>query len=94
MREQHERLVHEDRNEYASTYDNFIESIFLSPSHMSIGIQLADIVAGAIWRFYEKNDNRWINLIKSAFRTNKQGGIDGFGVARFPKREWKGPIIN
>lgn len=93
MREQHERLVRETGKD-TSTYDNFIESIFLSPSHMSIGIQLADIVAGAIWRFYEKNDDRWLNLIKPVFRTNKRGVIDGYGVARFPKREWEGPIIN
>ena len=53
---------------------------------MSVGIQLADMVAGAVWRFYEKNDNRWLDLIKPAFRTDKQGIIDGFGVARFPKR--------
>ena len=93
MREQHERLVRETQNQYTSAYNNFIESIFLSPSHMSIGIQLADMVAGAVWRFYEKNDSRWLDLIKSAFRTNKQGVIDGFGLARFPKQEWTGPII-
>lgn len=93
MREQHERLVRETKNEYTSTYKNFIESIFLSPSHMSIGIQLADMIAGAIWRFYGKNDDRWLNLIRSAFRTGRQGKIDGYGVARFPKTGWTGQII-
>ena len=35
-----------------------------------------------------------VNLIKPVFRTNKRGTIDGYGVARFPKREWEVPIIN
>lgn len=93
LREQHERLVREAGRD-TSTYGNFIESIFLSPSHMSIGIQLADMVAGAIWRFHEHNDDTCLNLIKPSFRTSKSGKIDGYGVARFPKRGWTGPIIS
>jgi len=92
MREQHERLVRDSRI-YTSTYSNFIESIFFSPSHMSVGIQLADMVAGAIWRFHEHGDRTWLDLIKPAFRTDKRGTIDGFGLARFPKAGWTGPII-
>ena len=33
-----------------SRYDNLVELLFLQPSHQSIGIQLADLVAGAVWR--------------------------------------------
>ena len=92
MREQHERLVRET-NQNTSVYGNFIESIFLSPSHMSVGIQLADMVAGAVWRFYEKGDDTWLNLIKPAFRTDKRGKIDGYGLVRFPKTGWEGAIV-
>lgn len=92
MREQHERLVREV-SRYTSTYTCFIESIFFSPSHMSVGIQLADMVAGAIWRYHEHDDSTWLDLIKTAFRTNRHGTIDGFGVARFPKRGWTGPTV-
>ena len=60
---------------------------------MSVGIQLADMVAGAIWRYHEHGDSTWLDLIKSAFRTNRHGTIDGFGIARFPKRGWTGPTI-
>ena len=93
MREQHERLIRETAK-YTSTYGNFIESLFLSPSHMSIGIQLADMIAGAVWRFHEHDDDTWLNVIKPAFRTDKNGEIDGFGVARFPKQGWEGPIVS
>ena len=55
FRLQHDRLVRET-GQYTSTYGNFIEGIFLSPSQMSVGIQLADMVAGAVWRFHEINE--------------------------------------
>ena len=92
LREQHERLVRDERM-FTTTYKNFIESIFFSPSHMSVGIQLADMVAGAIWRYHEHGDDTWLNLIRPAFRTNGRGVIDGYGVARFPKAGWSGPIV-
>ena len=93
MREQHERLVRESR-QYTANYEHFVESIFLAPSHMSVGIQFADMIAGAIWRFHEYGDDRWINQIKGSFRTNpKKTAIDGYGIARFPKRGWTGPVL-
>ena len=92
MREQHERLVRE-ASRYTSTYTYFIESIFFAPSHMSVGIQLVDMVAGAIWRYHEHGDSTWMDLIEPAFRTDPHGRIDGFGVARFPKRGWTGPTV-
>lgn len=92
MREQHERLVREGRV-YTSTYENFIESIFFAPSHMSIGIQFADMAAGAIWRYYEHQDDYWLNAIRSSFRKSGTGLIDGFGIARFPKQGWTGPVV-
>src|SRR5690606_4571137 len=49
MRQQHQRLVG-TTNPYSSNYLNLIEGLFLAPSHMSVGIQFADMVAGAIWR--------------------------------------------
>lgn len=92
MRMRHERLVRESRM-YTSTYENFVESIFLCPSHMSVGIQFADMVAGAMWRFHEHGDSRWFDVIKPTFRTDRAGTIDGYGVARFPKAGWRGPVV-
>ncbi len=48
-------------------YPNLIEGLFFSPSHHSIGIQMADLVSGAIFRFYEKQDDRWYTIIKRNF---------------------------
>jgi len=92
MREHHERLVSQTTR-FTSTYSNFVETIFFSPSHMSAGMQLADMVAGAVQRYFEHNDDQWIKQIQPSFRTNpKTGGIDGYGIARFPKNGWTGPI--
>ncbi|MFQ5608402.1 MAG: DUF3800 domain-containing protein, partial [Candidatus Zixiibacteriota bacterium] len=93
MRTQHERLVREDRK-YTSTYGNFVESLFFSPSHMSIGIQLADMIAGAIWRRFQHDDERYFNQIRNSFRRSPSGKTDGFGIVRFPKSTWTGPEIN
>lgn len=71
-----------------STYSNLVESLFLQQSHMSVGIQLADMVAGAVWRQYERADGRWFNLIQPTLRTNAQGNITGYGIIKVPKAGW------
>ena len=91
MRTQHQRLVEENRL-FTSTYGNLIEGLFLTPSHLSVGVQLSDMVAGAIGRRFEANDDRWYSQIVSAIRKSPTGKVDGFGIARFPKQGWTGPI--
>jgi Protein of unknown function (DUF3800) len=91
MRIQHQRLIAEN-TQYTSAYSSLVEGLFLTPSHLSVGIQLADMVAGAIWRRFESDDSRWFDLIRSSFRKSPAGAIDGFGLARYPKRGWNGPI--
>lgn len=91
FRLQHQRLVYRD-GPNTSTYANLVEGLFLAPSHLSVGLQLADIVAGAIWRRFDAEDRRWFDLIRGNLRTNSAGKVDGFGIARYPKRGWTGPI--
>lgn len=93
MRQRHERLVRES-GQYTSQYSNFIESLFFAPSHLSVGIQLVDMVAGAIWRAQAHNDMTWFERLRPSFRASATGQIDGFGIARFPKAGWKGLVLN
>lgn len=93
MRQRHERLIRES-GQYSSQYSNFIESLFFAPSHMSVGIQLVDMVAGAIWRAQAHNDTTWFARLRPSFRTSAKGQIDGFGIARFPKAGWQGIVLN
>jgi hypothetical protein len=92
MRQQHERLVRET-GRYTSNYANFIEGLFFSPSHMSVGIQLVDMVAGAIWRAQTHRDLIWLEKLRPSFRSAPTGQIDGWGICRFPKAGWRGSIL-
>lgn len=71
---------------FASNYENFIESIFLTPSHHSVGIQLADMVAGAIGRAFNTDEKTFANALEPAFHKSPQGKIEGFGLVKFPKK--------
>ena len=88
FRAHHERLLHSS-SEFTSNYKNLIESLFVHPSNLSVGIQLADLVAGAVWRNFEKADARWYRLLEPSFRCSPTGVVDGYGVVRFPKSTWR-----
>ncbi len=72
-----------------SKYENLIETLFLAPSHHSIGIQFADLISGAIFRYFEHGDDRWFRLIEPNFRKGVKGNIEGYGLVRIPKNGWK-----
>lgn len=42
---------------------NILNNVNFCPSHLSTGLQLADFVASAVWRNYERNDNVWYKFI-------------------------------
>lgn len=83
LRNLHHNLLVVEKENY-SNFDNLIEGLFIAPSHLSLGIQLADIVAGAIFRKYEKQDDKFFDKIKTSIR-NKNGVVDGYGIVNFPK---------
>lgn len=88
LRGVHQKLLH-SRGEFISSYDNFVEGLFLTPSHHSIGIQLADIVAGAVWRYFERDDERCFEALRPSLRTDRKGSIDGYGLIKSPKAGWE-----
>jgi hypothetical protein len=88
LRQVHQKLLY-SKGEFISNYKNLIEGLFLEPSHLSIGIQLADLAAGAVWRKFERGDERWFDALLPSFRRSARGEIDGFGLVRSPKRGWR-----
>ena len=92
LRIQHERMLGGGAN-YTSNYANLIEGLFFSPSHMSVGIQFVDMIAGAIWRAQSHNDLTWFDKLRPSFRSNPSGKIDGYGICRFPKAGWQGSVL-
>ena len=71
---------------YTSRYENFIETLLFAPSHMSTGIQLADIIGGCVFRYTEKKDDTFFNIIKGMFRKSDTGNINGYGLIKIPKK--------
>ena len=71
-----------------SEYKNLTESLFLQKSEMSIGIQLADMVAGAVWRKFERGDDRWYKLVEPTLRRSRTGNVNGYGIIKVPREGW------
>lgn len=88
LRAHHQRLI-SGPGIYTSKYPNFIETILFAPSHMSVGLQLADMVAGSVWRKFERGDDRAYKLIEPAIRRGPTGNVDGYGIVKVPLAGWK-----
>lgn len=88
LRGVHQKLLH-SKGDFITSYDNFIEGLFLTPSHHSIGIQLADLIAGAVWRKFERGDDKYYDLMSSSIRSRRDGSVDGFGIIKSPKAGWE-----
>lgn len=69
----------------SSHYANVVECLLLAPSHYSVGIQLADIVAGAIYRKCNSDDDRFFSRISPLIRKSESGKIEGYGMVRLPR---------
>jgi hypothetical protein len=85
----HERLLTNTQNDFTSDYQNLVESLFFLPSAISIGIQLADMVAGAVWRKFEKGDDHCYRQLEPSLRKSPAGKVEGYGIIKFPKGSWK-----
>jgi hypothetical protein len=88
FRRAHERLVRPD-TEFTANYQNLVESLFFQPSDISVGVQLADLVAGAVWRKFEKGDDFCYRQLEPSLRRSPTGIVDGHGIVKFPKGTWR-----
>lgn len=86
LRNLHQKLLSGHKNS-SSTYLNLIEGVSISPSHLSVGIQFADLIAGAVYRNFAKQDDTYFNLIKPILRKSDTGIIDGYGLVKWPKEK-------
>ena len=87
LRKHHEMLVHSGA-EFTSTYKNIVESLFVHPSHLSVGIQLADMVAGAAWQKFERKNSTWFDMMEPTLRRSRSGQVEGYGLIKAPKAGW------
>lgn len=87
LRAHHQMLVNSTAA-FTSRYDHLIESLLLQPSNLSVGIQFADMIAGAVWRKFERGDERWFQCMQSTLRRGPAGQILGYGLIKVPKTGW------
>lgn len=85
LRNAHQTLI-DGTASYGSRYSNLIEGLFLSPSHQSTGVQIADIVTGAVCYYYLTGKDKFFTPIRDAFRCDpRDGHILGWGIVHVPK---------
>lgn len=54
----------------------------MADSRLSTGIQLADMVAGAIWHKEARSRTTWYDVIEPRIRRRRNGDVNGFGIVR------------
>lgn len=88
LRELHHELL-ANAKAITSQYKNLIEGLFIAPSHLSVGVQFADMVAGAVYRHFKADDDRFFRQIEPSFRRSNAGKVEGYGLVKFPKGSWQ-----
>jgi len=86
LREFHDNLLSGRHSAY-SKYENLVEGLFIAPSHLSVGIQFADMAAGAILRFVKDDDRRFFDQISHTLRKSRKGEVDGYGLVWIPTKK-------
>lgn len=81
LQNMHFRMMH-GKEAHTSHFANILEGVFIVPSHFSTGIQLADMVAGSIYRWFARNDDRFYSQIAGRIRTGPNGKVDGYGIVK------------
>lgn len=92
FRAHHDNLTNGAGNT-VSGYDRFIEGLFLQDSCHSIGIQLADFVAGAIHRAYSTKDGDAAAILKPRIRRKPDGAIQGHGIVHHPRDRFQHDLV-
>jgi hypothetical protein len=87
LRELHHQLLSSTKSTM-SHYPNLSEGLFIAPSHLSVGVQFADMVAGAVYRRFRAGDNRFFEQVETSFRRSPTGKLEGYGLVKFPRNGW------
>jgi len=97
LRKLHEEMLNGTAKKRKISYTHLIENVLIAPSHFSIGIQFADVLAGIIYNKLIKNSKTdfLFDIIKNKFNfhIDKRGKklVEGRGIVKLPKNSqyWK-----
>lgn len=71
---------------FSTPLANLVEGLFFAPSDRSVGIQLADLVAGAVHYAFERDNEKFVTMILPAFRKKPESSSPlGWGIVELPK---------
>ncbi|MDO1559844.1 DUF3800 domain-containing protein [Brevundimonas sp. 2R-24] len=84
LRDYHAEVT-ERLSTFTSDFKHLVERVMLTDSQHSVGVQLADLCAGALCRSYTKDEPYWLEMLRSNIRAHPIKGIDGYGVVHWPK---------
>jgi Protein of unknown function (DUF3800) len=62
---------------------SLVEGILFQVSHYSVGVQVADFLAGAIYQKDVRQDDRYYKLWKPVLRKSPSGAVSGYGYVRW-----------
>jgi len=62
---------------------SLVEGILFQVSHYSVGVQIADFLAGALYQKDVRGDDRFYKLWKPVLRKSATGTISGYGYVRW-----------
>ncbi|UQB90879.1 MULTISPECIES: DUF3800 domain-containing protein [Mycobacterium] len=69
---------------FYTRFDKLVDAISFMPSHESIGVQMADLIAGGFNRYLNSEDPGYVRILWPKLRANGAGRVHGFGVKLFP----------
>lgn len=65
---------------------SLVEGILFQVSHYSVGVQLADFIAGAVFQKDARGQSRYFNIFHPLFRKGPGGRVPGYGYVTWGSR--------
>lgn len=73
-----------NHDSHRADYNNLVEGLFIAASHHSVGVQFADLMAGAVYRKVSKGDSSFYDIISANIRRSPSGDVNGYGIVSVP----------
>lgn len=73
-----------NHDSHRADYNNLVEGVFIAASHHSVGVQFADLVAGAVYRKVSRGDSSFYDVIRGNIRCRSNGDVNGYGIISVP----------
>jgi Protein of unknown function (DUF3800) len=69
---------------YFMNFDRLVDTISFMPSDESVGVQIADLIAGSFSRYLNDGDPGFARILWPALRRSYYGHVNGYGIKFLP----------